>query len=170
RPDEAGKVVVRVGLGIVLVGLETVGVLRGSRDEVLAPRVITIGPGTVGERRAPDVAAGRLVKVPPVVLAEVIPQESLVDLLDDREEAPVGGAKRQLRIRVPRRRDIGYAEQAPGQRLAHLRRVVVHRLEIDPGHSGQAVVVPRGIENYPPGPLWRAQGAVPGVFQGEGLR
>ena len=34
----------------------------------------------------------------------------------------------------------------------------------------EAVLVPRGIENYPPGPLWRAQGAVPGVLQGEGLR
>ena len=30
--------------------------------------------------------------------------------------------------------------------------------------------MPRGIENYPPGPLRRAQGAVPGVLQREGLR
>src|SRR6516164_9646243 len=103
-----------------------------------------------------DVAVAGFVKVSLVVLAEVIPQKFLVDLLDDREEAPVGSAEGQLRVCVPWRGDPGYAEQTPGQRFAHLGRIVVHRLEIDPGHSGQPVAVLRRIENYPPGRLWRA--------------
>jgi hypothetical protein len=58
-----------------------------------------------------------------VVLAEVISQEFLVDMLDYREEAPLGCVKGQFCIRVPGRWDIGYAEQAPSQRFAHLGRV-----------------------------------------------
>src|SRR5215469_543121 len=102
-----------------------------------------------------DVTVAGLVKISLVVLTEVISQEFLVNMLDEREEAPVGSAKGQLRVCVPWRGDVGYAEQAPGQRFAHLGRIVVHRLEIDPGHSGQPVAVLRRIENYPPGRLGR---------------
>ena len=72
RPDETGQVVVRAGLGVILVGLEAVGAFCTSRDKILAPRVIAAGSGPVCEARAPDVAAAGLVKVSPVVLAEVI--------------------------------------------------------------------------------------------------
>src|SRR6516164_4105263 len=102
-----------------------------------------------------DIAVAGLVKVARIVLAEVISQEFLVDMLDDREEAPVGGAEGQLRVCVPWRGDAGYAEQTPGQGFAHLGRIVVHRLKIDPGHSGQPIAVLRRIENYPPGRLRR---------------
>ena len=62
------------------------------------------------------------------------------------------------------------AEQTPGQRFAHLGRIVVHRLEVDPGHSGQPVAVLSRIENYPPGWLRRTQCAVSAVFKREGRR
>src|SRR5262249_18161303 len=125
--------------------------------------------GPVCERRTPNVAAPSLVEVSPVVLAEVISQEFLVDMLDDREEASVGCVKGKFCIRVPWRRNAGYAEQAPGQCFTHLGRIIVHCLEVDPGHPGQPVAVPCGIENYPPGRLWRAQCAVSTVFQRESL-
>src|SRR6202162_5825510 len=96
-------------------------------------------------------------------------QELLVAVLDDRKEAPVSCAQGQLRVRMPWRGNIGQAEQAPGQRFAHLRWIVVHRLEIDPGHSGQPVARSCGIENYPPGRLRCVQRAVPAVFEREGL-
>src|SRR5215472_3587403 len=120
--------------------------------------------------RATDVAVAGLVKISPEVLAEVISEEFLVDMLYDREEAPVGSAEGQLRVCVPRRGDAGYAEQTPGERFAHLGRIIVHRLEIDPGHSGQPVAVLLRIENYPPGRLRRAQRAVSAVFKREGRR
>src|SRR5262249_57601165 len=56
-----------------------------------------------------------------------------------------------------------------GQRFAHLGRIVVHGLEIDPGHPSQPVAVPCGIENNPPRPLWRAQCAVSAIFQRKSL-
>src|SRR5215469_4723086 len=120
--------------------------------------------------RATDVAVAGLVKISPVSLAEVISEEFLVDMLYDREEAPVGSAEGQLRVCVPWRGDAGYAEQTPGQRFAHLGWIVVHRLEIDPGHSGQPVAVLRRIEKYSPGRLRRAQRAVSAVFKREGRR
>src|SRR5215469_1720498 len=119
---------------------------------------------------ATDVAVAGLVEVSPVILAEVISEEFFVDMLDDREEAPVGSAEGQLRVCVPCRGDAGYAEQAPGQRFPHLGRIVVHSFEIDPGHSGQPVAVLRRIENYPPGRLPCAQRAVSAVFEREGRR
>src|SRR5215467_15818366 len=118
--------------------------------------------------RTTDVAVAGLVKISPVVLAEVISEEFLVDMLDDREKAPVGSAEGQLRVCVPGRGDASYAEQTPGERFAHLRRIIVHCLEIDPGHSGQPVAVLRRIENYPPGRLRSAQRAVSAVFKREG--
>ena len=141
RPDEAGQVVVGVSLGVILVGLEAVGALGGSGDEILTSRVIPVAPGPVFQMRTTDVSVAGLVKVSPEVLAEVISQEILVDMLDDREEAPVGTVEGQFRVCVPRGGNTRDAEQAPGQRFAHLRRVVVHRLEIDPGHSSQPVAV-----------------------------
>ena len=104
-----------------------------------------------------------------MVVTEAISQEFLVDMLDDREESPVGRAESQLRIGMPWRRNVGYAEQAPGQCFAHLGRIVVHRLEIDPGHSSQPIAVPCGIEDYPPRRLRRAQRAVSAVLQRESL-
>src|SRR6202167_2199251 len=70
---------------------------------------------------------------------------------------------------MPWRGNIGQPEQAPGQRFPHLRWIVVHCLEIDPGHSGQPVALSRGIENYPPGRLRCVQRTVPAVFEREGL-
>src|SRR2546421_11385319 len=99
----------------------------------------------------------------------MISQELFVNMLDDRKEAPVFWAEGQLRVRMPWRGNIGQAEQAPGQRFAHLRWIVVHRLEIDPGHSGEPVALSCGIENYPPGRLRCVQRAVPAVFEREGL-
>ena len=99
----------------------------------------------------------------------MISQELLVDVLDDRKEAPVSCAEGQLRVRMPWRGNIGQAEQAPGQRFAHLRWIVVHRLEIDPGHSGEPVALSCGIEEYPPGRLRCAQRTVPAVLEREGL-
>src|SRR5580693_724696 len=81
-------------------------------------------------------ATAGLVEVTVVILTKVIPQESPVNLLNDREEAAVGSAEGQLRVRVPRRRDTSHAEQPPGQRLAHLGRIVVHRLQVDAAHPG----------------------------------
>ena len=89
RPDKAGEVVVGVRRRVVLVGPEPVGALRGSRDEVLAPAVIAVRPGPVGESRAPDIAAADLVEVAVVVRTEMIPQESPVNLLNDREMLPL---------------------------------------------------------------------------------
>src|SRR5215471_2717758 len=120
--------------------------------------------------RTTDVAVAGLVKVSLVVLAEVTSEEFLVDMLDNREEAPVGSAEGQLRVCVPRRGDAGYTEQTPGQRFAHLGRIIVHRLKIDPGHSGQPVAVLLRIDNYPPGRLRRAQRAVSAVFKREDRR
>ena len=48
RPDETGQVVVGIRLGVVLVGLEPVGALRGSRDEVRRPPSSRSGPVRVG--------------------------------------------------------------------------------------------------------------------------
>src|ERR1700757_4892456 len=89
-------------------------------------------------------------------------------MLDDREEAPVAIVEGQLRVGVPWGWNTGGAEQSPGQRLAHLRRVVVHRLEIDPGHFSQPVAAGRRVEDYPPGPLRCAQRAVAAVLEREG--
>ena len=90
-------------------------------------------------------------------------------MLDDREKAPVFIAEGQLRVRVPWRGNIGHGKQAPGKRFAHLRWIVVHGLEIDPGHPGQPAARSRAIEDYPPGRLRRAQRPVPAVPEREGL-
>src|ERR1700730_12292468 len=99
----------------------------------------------------------------------MVSQELLVDMLDDRKQASVFRAEGQLRVRMPWRGNIGQAEQAPGQRFAHLRWIVIHRLEINPGHSGQPVALSRGIENYPPGRLRCVQCTVPAVLEREVL-
>src|SRR5256885_5752575 len=99
----------------------------------------------------------------------MISQELLVDMLDDRKQASVFRAESQLRVRMPWRGNVGQAEQPPGQRFAHLRWIVVHRLEVDPSHSGQPVALSCRIENYPPGRLRCAQRAVPAVLEREVL-
>ena len=51
--------------------------------------------------RASDVAAVGLVEVAVVIVTEVILQEFLVNLLNDREQAVVGGVERELGVGVP---------------------------------------------------------------------
>ena len=94
-------------------------------------------------------------------------QEALVDLLDDREQPHIGRVQPQLGVGVPRGRDSRRREQAPGQRLPHLRGVVVHGLEIDLGHAGQPVTLAVGLQVGLPGPLWRPQRPVAAVDQRE---
>ena len=88
---------------------------------------------------ASDVPAVGLVEIAAVIAAEVILQEPLVHLLDDGVQPVVGRAERELGIGVPRRGNARAPEQPPGQRLPHLRRVVVHRLEVDGRHPGQVI-------------------------------
>ena len=102
--DEPGEIVVGAGPRVVLVGLEPIGEVVTAWREVLAPAIVTVRAGPVFQRRAPDITAVRLVQVTPVIRAEVIFQESLIDLLDDGEQAEVSRIEGQLRVGVPRRR------------------------------------------------------------------
>ena len=121
-----------------------------SREGAITPlrkpaTVIAVGPGAVVQGGASDVSAVGLVQVAAVVVAEVILQEPLVDLLDNGEQAVVVCVERELGIGVPRRGNACVPEQTPGQRLPHLRRIVVHRLEIDARHLSDVTgVVPDG--------------------------
>ena len=115
---------------------------------MLTYRVVPVAPVPVLPVATTDVTVAGLDKVSPEVLAEVISQEFLLYMLDDREETPVGFVEGQLRVCVPSGR-IPAVPTAPGQRFAHLRRIVVHRLEIDPGRSGRPVSRPprRGLSS-----------------------
>ena len=152
------------------VGLEAIGVVVAARHEVLAAAVVTVRPGPVFQRRAPDIAAVCLVEVSLVVRAEVIFQESLVDLLDDGEQAEVRRIEGQLRVGVPRRGNGRTPEHVPGKRLAHLRRIVVHRLEIDARLADQPLAAIVGFEADFPRMFRRAQRPVSAVGQREGGR
>ena len=104
HPDELGEVVIGPGPLVVPAGLEAVGaaVLVG-RPVVLPPAVVAAGAGPVFQRRAADVAAVGLVQVAAVVLAEMVGQEALIHLLDDREQAVVGRVEGELGVGVPGR-------------------------------------------------------------------
>ena len=125
------------------------------------------GPDPPFQGRAAELPAGGLVEVALVVVAEPVLQIPLVDLLDDREQPQVGVVQGQLGVGVPRRRDARPGEQAPGQGLAQLRRVVVHGLEVDRGHAGQPLGPAVRFQVDLPGALGRPEGAVPAVDQGE---
>ena len=139
RPDELGQVIVGAGVAVVLVGLEPVGAVVVGGPVVLPAAVIAAGARPVLQGGASDVPAIRLVQVAAVVVAEVILQEPLVHLLDNGEQAVVSRVERELRVGVLRRGHARVPEETPGQRLPHLRRIVVHRLEVDARHPGDVV-------------------------------
>jgi hypothetical protein len=167
HPDEPGQVLVGVGRRVVPVGHQPVGLVVTVVGDVLAAVVVAVGPDPPLQGGAAELPAGRLVEVALVVVAEAVLQVALVHLLDDREQPHVGGVQPQLGIGVPRRRDARPGEQAPGQRLAQLRRVVVHGLEVDRGHAGQPLGPAVRLQVDLPGALGRPQRAVPAVDQGE---
>src|ERR1039457_3122647 len=101
RRDELRQVIVGAGVVVVFVGLEPVGTLVVVGTEVLTSAVVPVGVSPVFQGRASDVAAVGLVKVAMMIVTEVILQEFLVDLLNDREQAVVGRVECELRVGVP---------------------------------------------------------------------
>ena len=141
HPDELSQVIVGAGGAVVLVGLEPVGPLVVAGPVVLPAAIVAVGANSVFQGGASDVPAVGLVQVAVMVGAEVIGQEPLVDLLDNGEQAVVGRVEGELGISVPRRGHACVPEQTPGERLAHLRGIVVHRLQVDARHSGEVIGV-----------------------------
>jgi hypothetical protein len=131
------QVVVAAGIVVILVSLEPVGATVAVGPVVLPPAVIAVRASAVFQGGASDIPAVGLVQVAAVVVSEVILEESLVNLLDNGEQAVVGRVERELGVGVPRCRNACAPEKTPGKRLPHLRRIVVHRLEIDTCHSGK---------------------------------
>ena len=135
--------------------------------EVLPAAVVAVGTDAAFEGRAADVAAVHLVEVAAVVRAEALPQERPVDLLDERVQALVPVVDGQPGVGVPGSGYPGAAEQRPRQALAHLGRVVVHRLEVQPCHADDPVVVVTRLHVDLPRPLRRVLRAVAAVDQRE---
>src|SRR5205807_5487472 len=82
RPDERGQVVVGTSVAVVLVGLEPVGPVGGGGDlVVLPPAVVAVGTSAVFQGRASDVAAVGLVEVSAVIVAAMMRQETIIDML-----------------------------------------------------------------------------------------
>jgi hypothetical protein len=91
----------RADVVVGFVGLEPVGALVVAGPEVLTSAVVAVGASPVFQGRASDVAAVGLVQVAVMIVTEVILEESLVDLLNDREQAVVGCVECELRVGVP---------------------------------------------------------------------
>ena len=167
NPDEPRQVIVGAGVMVVLVALEPVGALVVG-PEVLSSAVISVGADAVFQSRASDVPAIGLVEVTPVIRTEVILQESLVNLLNNGEQAIVGSVECELRVGMPRRWQTRIAEKTPGKRLPHLGWIIVHRLEIDARHSGKMIGAVGGmLEGNLPRPLRGMQGPVAAIRQRE---
>jgi len=99
--DEPRQVVVGAGPRVVLVGQKPVGLVARVGGEVPAAVVAAVGCDPPLEGRTAEAPAGRLVQVPLVVVAEMVLQEALVDLLDDREQPHIGRVQPQLGVGVP---------------------------------------------------------------------
>ena len=169
HPDEHGQVVVAGGGVVVFVGLQPVGLVVPVTGGVVLPAaVVAVSATAVLQCRAAQAAAVGLVQVAVTVLAETLAEEALVDLLDQRVQPVVGPVDREPGVGVPGGGHTGGGEQPPGQRLAHLRGVVVHRLQVQPGHPDNPVVVVTGIKVHFPRAFRRVFRHLAAVHKREG--
>ncbi len=98
-----------------------------------------------------------------MVLAKVVFEKSLVDFFDQGEETSILGVEGQIREGVPRRGHTDPVEQTPNECLTHLRRVIVHCLEVEATHAHKSTVIIGHFEVEFPGGLRCVKCPVPAI-------